>query len=384
MGSFDGAETCELVGTFLLNKINSIFNNEVGLYRDDGLAVLRNHSPSQAERVSKTLISEFHNHGLRITVSHSMKSVNFLDTTLDLNKKIHRPYQKVNNIIQYVNTKSNHPANVIKAIPKSINTRLSNISSNAEQFDLSSEAYKSALENAGHQQELKFNPPRNAQRPRQRHRNVTWFNPPFSKSVKTNVGKKFLQLIDTNFPEDNKLHKIFNRNTVKVSYSCTDNMARIVNSHNKAIEHRVVPPTRTCNCRNELNCPLDGKCLTNTIVYKAEVKSQEGTKAYIGASDTHFKTRWNNHTSSFRNENRRSQTALSKYIWSLKEKNVNYELKWSVLKRTTSYNNSTKRCQLCGWEKYFIITTDKNVLLNNRSELVSTCRHASKYLLINV
>ena len=37
MGSFDGAETCELIGTYILNKTqNVINNNDIGLYRDDG------------------------------------------------------------------------------------------------------------------------------------------------------------------------------------------------------------------------------------------------------------------------------------------------------------------------------------------------------------
>ena len=46
------------------------------------------------------------------------------------------------------------------------------------------------------------------------------FNPPFSLNVKLNVAKMFLQLVDTHFPPANKLYKIFNRNSVKVSYSC--------------------------------------------------------------------------------------------------------------------------------------------------------------------
>ena len=43
----------------------------------------------------------------------------------------------------------------------------------------------------------------------------------FKFKRKKNVVKKFLQLIDTHFPPTNKLHRIFDRNTVKISYSCT-------------------------------------------------------------------------------------------------------------------------------------------------------------------
>ena len=53
------------------------------------------------------------------------------------------------------------------------------------------------------------------------------------KTIKTtNVAKRFLQLIDKHFPKGHALHKLFNRNTVKVSYSCMNNMASIISGHN--------------------------------------------------------------------------------------------------------------------------------------------------------
>ena len=36
MGSYDGAETCELAGSFLLSQLQEL-NINIGLYRDDGL-----------------------------------------------------------------------------------------------------------------------------------------------------------------------------------------------------------------------------------------------------------------------------------------------------------------------------------------------------------
>ena len=53
--------------------------------------------------------------------------------------------------------------------------------------------------------------------------NILWYNPPFSKNTNTNIGHKFLALIDKHFPKDHKLRKIFNRNTIKISYSCMNN-----------------------------------------------------------------------------------------------------------------------------------------------------------------
>ena len=55
-----------------------------------------------------------------------------------------------------------------------------------------------------------------------------WFNPPFNANVSTNVAKTFLRLIDKHFTRSYKLNKVFNRNTVKVSYSCTENMAKLI------------------------------------------------------------------------------------------------------------------------------------------------------------
>ena len=41
MGSYDGAETCELIGTYILDQIKNIIPKEdIGLYRDDGLAII--------------------------------------------------------------------------------------------------------------------------------------------------------------------------------------------------------------------------------------------------------------------------------------------------------------------------------------------------------
>ena len=102
--------------------------------------------------------------------------------------------------------------------------------------------------------------------------NVTWFNPPFSKSVLTNVGKTFLQLIDKHFPKEHKLNQIFNRSNTKVSYSCMGNMTNVIRRHNSKIQKpTATTPEKKCTCRKKDDCPLDGACLTNNLVYKAVV-----------------------------------------------------------------------------------------------------------------
>ena len=104
----------------------------------------------------------------------------------------------------------------------------------------------------------------------------------------------------------------------------------------------------------------------------------------IGLCDTSFKLRYRNHTSSFRNERYRNATELSKHVWNLKDKNIQYNIKWRKIKQARSYSNVTKKCNLCLWEKYFILCKPEMSSLNNRNELVSCCRHSRKFLLRNV
>ena len=59
--------------------------------------------------------------------------------------------------------------------------------------------------------------------------------PPFCKLANIDVGKYFLRLIDKHFKQDNILHKIFNRKTLKISYSCTKNISQIINGHNNEL-----------------------------------------------------------------------------------------------------------------------------------------------------
>lgn len=204
-------------------------------------------------------------------------------------------------------------------------------------------------------------------------------------NVKTNVAKQFLQLIDKHFPPEQKYHKIFNRNTVKVSYSCMPNIATIIQSHNRKTLSRKPPPSRDCNCRAKENCPLQGKCLASGIVYRAKVKTSADDDGvnYIGLTENTFKDRLYKHKNSFKDEKKRKSTELSKHIWSLKDKKTKqFSIEWSIIDKAAAYSNGSKRCDLCLTEKFNIIF-QKYPLLNKRNELLSNCRHVNKYLLQN-
>ena len=52
-------------------------------------------------------------------------------------------------------------------------------------------------------------------------------------NVSTNIGKKIFSLLNKHFPKAHKLHKLFDRNNVKVSYSSLPNFKSVINGHNE-------------------------------------------------------------------------------------------------------------------------------------------------------
>ena len=110
MGCHDGVEIYEVVGTFILKKISPTMQeqNNVGLYRDDGLGIFRNMWRTNIERKKKEIIQMFKNFGLSITVTNNVISANYLDVNFNLTKDISKPYRKPNDEPIYINRHSNH------------------------------------------------------------------------------------------------------------------------------------------------------------------------------------------------------------------------------------------------------------------------------------
>ncbi len=167
------------------------------------------------------------------------------------------------------------------------------------------------------------------------------------------------------------------------------NVASIITSHNKhllAKENQTNTPTdKDCNCRKKEACPLAGKCQSQGVVYQATVTREDNQEqqTYIGITEGTFKTRFNNHTSSFRKSKNRNSTALSKYVWTLKDSNVNFNIAWKIIRRCKAYTSITKKCNLCLHEKFIIIYYPHLGTLNSRNELFSSCKHRKKHLLSN-
>ena len=242
--------------------------------------------------------------------------------------------------------------------------------------------YREALEDSGHQTPSQpTNPP--TRKKQQRRRNIIWFNPPYNQNVKTNVARIFLELIDTHFHKRHKYHKLFNRKNVKVSNSCMKNMGTIIAAHNAKIltpQPVITRPTKLCNCTKSATCPLDGKCLSESIIYKASVSAPgTTTMVYSGLTANTFKKRYADHKISFDHERYRSKTALSIYLWELKDRGLPVSVKWEIAHQATPYQCGSRKCDLCIYEKTAIALANPESLLNKRSEIISGCRHRGKF-----
>ena len=141
-------EVCETVGNFLLYQLSKNYNKkDIGLYRDDGLAIFKNVSGSKAEKIKKDIQKLFKDNHLNITIQCNLKIVNYLDVTFNLSNATYRPFCKPNNEIAYIHKESNHPPSILRQIPLSIESRLSKHSSNEKIFKESTQIYQEALKN---------------------------------------------------------------------------------------------------------------------------------------------------------------------------------------------------------------------------------------------
>ena len=381
MGSFDGAEVCELVALYMLSQLANLTGKDtIGLYRDDGLAAIRSTSGRKFDKLRKDITALFKSEGLSITIEIKLPITDFLDVTLDLQNDKYYPYRKENNDPLYINAQSNHPPSIIKELPGMISRRISDLSCNKEEFDKAKGAYVAALRDSGHDPEFMYTQTPTKEK---RNRKALWFNPPFSKSVKTNVGKVFLQMVKKHFTKEHPFNKFLNSSIIKLSYSCMPNVANIIKQTNSRIlEDPSANRNGQCSCSNPADCPLNGECVSSCLTYEATVDAGNQEHIYFGAVQDEWKGRYLDHNSSFTYRRYEHKSELSKFIWSLKDRGIAYSIKWRIAALARPYQCGTRRCDLCLTEKTLIARSRHSGLLNSRTEIVSKCRHRKKYTLM--
>ena len=97
-------------------------------------------------------------------------------------------------------------------------------------------------------------------------------------------------------------------------------MNNVIRKHYSKIMKSPAPSTtKTCNCRRKADYPMDGKCLSECLIYKASVSTTTNIY-YHGFCENIFKERYGKYKCSFRNKSREKNTELSKYVWELKKR----------------------------------------------------------------
>ena len=223
----------------------------------------------------------------------------------------------------------------------------------------------------------------NHQRHSKHKRKILWFNSPFSKNVSKKISKSFLSLLDLHFPRNYIYNSIFNRNKIKVSYSCMQNIKSVKNNPNMKVLNNTAETEESCNCGNKKKCPLDGKCLT-TNIYEAQIMSNQlnyKQKIYIGTGETDFKHRFGNCTKLLNLEHYENNTELSKEYWTIKHNHFPPKAIWRI-RKYKPFNTTKRKCYVCLNEKLEVASYKEDNLLNKRSELINKCRNQSKFTLL--
>ena len=141
----------------------------------------------------------------------NLKTVDYLDISFDLYNDIYKPFNKPSNKSLYINASSNHPPSVLKQIPKSASKRTIANSCNEGILSKIAPFYNSILQDCGFNENIKYCPEESvsSRRTKNRSKNIIWYNPPFSRNVKTNVGKHFFKLLKKHFGKNHKYHQAF-------------------------------------------------------------------------------------------------------------------------------------------------------------------------------
>ena len=186
------------------------------------------------QKNKKVIQKFFKDKGLQIILKCNLKIVCYLDVTSSLNDSIYRPFHKPNEETTDIHVRSDHLRNYQEnsKINWKKNYPVIFNKGNIWKFERLLWAASTAMRIW---RKLNYTEENNEIIPKSRKSIILWFNSPYSKSVKTNIGKFFLRLISKHFPPTHKYRKIFNKNNIKISYSYMSNIKSKVSIHNKKV-----------------------------------------------------------------------------------------------------------------------------------------------------
>ena len=167
-----------------------------------------------------------------------------------------------------------------------INKRISDLSCDKEEFYKVKSVNETALKDSGHFSSMSFNNSNTENGRRNRNRRIIWFNPAYNRNLKIIIGELFIKHVRKHLLKNSKYHKIFKLNTLKLSYCSTTSIENIIRQRkSKVLSKPNAFNNRKRNCRSKPNWPLNGKCLTQCLVYKALSATSNGSFGYYGTSE---------------------------------------------------------------------------------------------------
>ena len=169
---------------------------------------------------------------------------------------------------------------------------------------------------------------------------------------------------------------------MKLSFSCMPNIGKTITSHNKR-QKMPTPDVPPCRCTLE-ECPLNGNCEKSNVIYQCTITEEASGKkeSYVGLTANSIKDRITKHRKSFRDRTYH-RNSLSRHVWKLKDQNKAFQVAWKILDQATTYSPSSKLCNLCTRETYFILFKKNLATLNRKDEFFGYCLHKRKYFMEN-
>lgn len=104
-----------------------------------------------------------------------------------------------------------------------------------------------------------------------------FFDITFNWKSSKNVAKIFFHLLDKHFPKSGKPYKVFNRDAVKVSDTCMENVSQIIERRDKRVSKTKQRIHSTMSLQRQLNT----NCRVENVGYKCYVSATGKSKVHV-------------------------------------------------------------------------------------------------------
>lgn len=375
-------------------------------YRDDGLCILNkgknfweNGKLENLKAEISAQILQFSEGNYKVTFDSDFTQINFLDLSIEKKESELKfsIFLKPEQQITYLNHSSMHHQGSVNSLPKSIMYRLASLTSEFDPNELVSKQFPShfnAMQNAGLVTEnFKYKPNESTGRKQKNDNRKIFFTVAYAKNHWYSMPHVIIK---------RNLKKCGLKFRISMSYTKFRNLEGLVKSDaaRKVLEgfddlnFRKFP----CNCQGGIaSCKIQnpefrGQCRERGVIYQISCllcEQNAGETVYIGSTQQNAKDRISAHLGDvgkiLRGKASRIDSFTDHFIKKhrefLPDKGTIHFMRENtsstILRKNLAYGLGTNRCGLCKMEKFFI-HEKRNLCMNARHELFSSCRHKSK------